>query len=362
MRRFESEVYSRESFGYLTLCGILIDRDPNIAYEVVLEAYDTFGQLARSRPFVMPDGTPSGRPPTQADVTESWAYVNGWAPATGTVTFASRPIDSASDRDYSCPVPGEGAITHSTTRDGQVFSSPFGVYDPSYTRKVSALIPIHPGDRNVLCVTIYSDAGETPIATDTFVVEHPAVVELEVFPSRVVFQTNVPHGNAYFGVIPAGSFLFTIDSRREGCEHTFVNPELHGVHHPNDVGVYTYRYPEGGDVATCRVALDDFVGLTNLGGVGPAGFPSRDANFIYRVPVIIEHIYNGELLTYHHTLEFLVLRREVYGNSYADASPNNNLDLPEIGGLRQSLYVRGIGTIEGILPQGTITLVASSDR
>ncbi|MEQ1873523.1 MAG: hypothetical protein ABL953_07335, partial [Ilumatobacteraceae bacterium] len=81
-RRFEAnEGWDRSHVGFLTLCGIHIDRDPNVPYEVVLDAVDSFGQPVTSRPFVMHDGTPSGRPPTQAYIIGDFAYIDGWAPA-----------------------------------------------------------------------------------------------------------------------------------------------------------------------------------------------------------------------------------------------------------------------------------------
>ncbi|MEQ1873526.1 MAG: hypothetical protein ABL953_07350 [Ilumatobacteraceae bacterium] len=200
MRRFETEGYSREAFGYLTLCGIHIDRDPDAPYEVVLEATDSFDRPVTSRPFVMHDGTPSGRPPTQAYIVGDWVYIDGWAPADGTATFATRTITDSNDR--ACPPAGDGEITHSITRDDQLFVSPIGVYDPTFTRKISTWIPLPEGELSLVCTTIHVDGIAVPLATDIHVVDGLYKVPVRFVPQGIGFDryVDLPAGNFVLGI------------------------------------------------------------------------------------------------------------------------------------------------------------------
>ncbi|MEQ1874721.1 MAG: hypothetical protein ABL953_13470, partial [Ilumatobacteraceae bacterium] len=131
-------------------------------------------------PFVMHDGTPSGRPPTQAYIIGDFAYIDGWAPASGSVTFATRlqtghTIEDIDDYggippdDVECPTAGEGVVASTSTRDDQVFVSPLGVYDPTFTRKTSTWIQL-PVSPTLFCTTIYDSSGAA-IATDIHLIQ-----------------------------------------------------------------------------------------------------------------------------------------------------------------------------------------------
>ncbi|MEQ1873525.1 MAG: hypothetical protein ABL953_07345 [Ilumatobacteraceae bacterium] len=244
MTRFETEDYSREAFGYLTLCGIHIDRDPNVPYEVVLDAVDTFGRPVSSRPFVMHDGTPSGRPPTQAYVLGDWVYIDAWAPATGYATFATRTITDPEDR--ACPVASEGVVTPRTVRDDQVFVSPIGVYDPSFNRKISTWVPLPPGTQMLVCTSVYTGTTQTPLATDIHLIQATGVVEFVVYPAVVLLDRGI-------GNIPAGTVSVTFGSGAEGCGETILNPELSAELDPN-----YYRWPRPEERLRCSIPLSSF--------------------------------------------------------------------------------------------------------
>ena len=184
MARFEDEEYSREAFGFLTLCGILIDRDPDLAYEVVLEATDSFGRPVSSRPFLMPGDAPTGRPPTEVLISEraAEARVTAWTHEGGLVTVGVVPYgDPLSDgvpEVGECDLGAPGTVDASDIhfRDGSR-PSPSGLYDVAFTRKAETSIPLTPGAWALICVTIYETNNTLrPRATDGFVVQGPAAV------------------------------------------------------------------------------------------------------------------------------------------------------------------------------------------
>lgn len=172
--RFESEPFSREAF-YLSRC-IVIDRDPNIAYEVRLIGVDAFLRVVNGQPMTLPDATPQGRPPTEASVVgvQPFANVTGWTKPGGSVSFSTRVItDLAGGGDCSDSlgeeVPSEGV--HSL--DGQL-ASPVGVYDPAFTRKVFTRVPLPPAGLVLLCATVYDSGNRLrPLGTDSVLLHAP---------------------------------------------------------------------------------------------------------------------------------------------------------------------------------------------
>ena len=168
--QLEGEPYIREAFGLIPRC-LVIDRDPNQAYEVLLTAVDIYGrEVVRNRDFVLLDANPSGRPVTSATLrgTRSTAVVNAWTTARGSVKYSTQVItDLADPADRRCGVEVDPSAVH--TIDGHS-PEPRGVFDPKYTRLVTTNIAMPPGGLVLLCATIY-DSNNTlrPLATDTLI-------------------------------------------------------------------------------------------------------------------------------------------------------------------------------------------------
>ena len=355
MARFEAEDYSREAFGYLTLCGIHIDREPNTAYEVVLEAIDSFGRPVTSRSFVMPDGTPSGRPPTEAFVVGRWIYIDAWAPAGGSARFAMRTVTDP--EDHACPAEGEGVISHSTVRDDQLFVSPFGVYSPQYSRKISTWVEVPPGQLAVICTSIYTAVSTVaysldPIATDTHLARGEPVATWRIRGWQVITasctEETCPGGDPNFDSIPANTFAVTIGTAAEGCGVTIYNDEL------NDEQA---------------AALFQWAPLTDVSCQAPIRDWRADP---YMLPITVRRLVDGVWVDDYGT-GFLSLGFQVFGNPpsyhfteylrggwFPQIRTRSGADYPSNVRMSFLREVESPGVVYTTSP--TVVLVASTDR
>ena len=175
--RFEAEEYSLAEFGYLAHCGITIDRDPDLAYELRLTAHDSFGRLVKGT-AVLPDATPEGRPPTMVLIDDAGhAQVTSWTTEAGSVAFAAVEVRSPSEA--VCPT---DSFERDRVADAEVQSlhprhpTPAGVFDPAFTRQVLTDVPLTPGATMLLCARVFDTANPLrPLATDEFLLQGPAV-------------------------------------------------------------------------------------------------------------------------------------------------------------------------------------------
>ncbi|MEQ1873527.1 MAG: hypothetical protein ABL953_07355 [Ilumatobacteraceae bacterium] len=173
--RFESEPFDREAF-YLSRC-VVIDRDPNIAYEVRLFGIDAFLRVVNGNGLMtLPDATPQGRPPTSANIigVQPFAEVTAWTKPEGSVSFSTRIVTDLEGSGDCTDYRTEAIPTERVhVVDGQ-HASPVGVYDPAFTRKVVTSVPLPPAGLVLLCATIY-DTGNTlrPLGTDSVLLHAP---------------------------------------------------------------------------------------------------------------------------------------------------------------------------------------------
>lgn len=170
--RLEAETYTRAAFGMVPRCFV-IDRDPNQAYEVRLTAVDIYGrEVSANRDFSLTDATPSGRPPTTANVigVQPIAQVEAWTTSRGSVRYSTRVITDLTDpADRRCGTEVESSAIH---RIDAARPIPIGIYDEIYTRKVVTTVELPPGGLVLLCATIY-DSNNTlrPLGTDTLILQ-----------------------------------------------------------------------------------------------------------------------------------------------------------------------------------------------
>lgn len=173
--RFESEPFDREAF-YLSRC-IVIDRDPNIAYEVRLTGIDAFLRIVNGNGLMtLPDATPAGRPPTSADIigVQPFANVTAWTKPGGSVSFTTRVVTALEGSGDCTDYRTEAVSTERVhSFDGQL-ASPVGVYDPAFTRKVITSVPLPPAGLVLLCATIYDTSNTLrPLGTDSVLLHAP---------------------------------------------------------------------------------------------------------------------------------------------------------------------------------------------
>lgn len=159
-----------------------IDRELDRAYEVYATGTDV-----RDRPFVtsvttLADLTPSGRPPTVAeiDARSNEATVTAWTTSAGSVQFHWFPL-----------APGEAAPPGDcvgrrafpfVARAGRAVEPP-GVWDPAFSEGHSAVFGLPPGGGAVVCVSVFdSDNLLRPVGVDVLELRSPkrqvATVEL----------------------------------------------------------------------------------------------------------------------------------------------------------------------------------------
>lgn len=192
--RLEAEEYSLD-FGFLAHCAIPLERDQNLPYELHLTGTDFLGRPVDDI-SILPDATPEGRPPTvvQLSETDSVAQMTAWTHDGGLITVGVFPLPT--------PLPGEYPVwpglcelgTRGTMDPADIYirddshPSPAGVYDPDFTRKAVASIPLTPGGFAQVCVTIYeTDNTLRPLATDGFVLQGPQVLVPTIELKRVHF-------------------------------------------------------------------------------------------------------------------------------------------------------------------------------
>jgi len=172
--RLDAEPYTRAAFGMIPRCFV-IDRDPNQAYEVRLTAVDIYGrEVTANRDFSLVDATPSGRPPTTAQVigVQPIAQVEAWTTDRGSVRYTSSVVPAGTDpAELTCSsaYAVDTTLVHSV---GGGRPNPVGIYDPIYTRRVVTTIDLPPGGQVLLCATIYDSINTLrPLATDTLLLQ-----------------------------------------------------------------------------------------------------------------------------------------------------------------------------------------------
>ncbi|MCE9621947.1 MAG: hypothetical protein K8R99_06355 [Actinomycetia bacterium] len=144
----------------------LIDRDPEISYEVRLIGIGIDGATYESELFNLWRGGVV-RPPTEASIDELTPAVNvtSWTSAGGSVMFTTRPM--ADEDDTAC---GTGArATGAVTFDDPPGEGPVA----DYPRRVQVRINIQVGT-TLLCADIFDSSG-TPIGRDTLILRTPSL-------------------------------------------------------------------------------------------------------------------------------------------------------------------------------------------
>ncbi|MEQ1699389.1 MAG: hypothetical protein ABMA25_04725 [Ilumatobacteraceae bacterium] len=220
--RFEAEPYSRDTFGMVPRC-LVIDRDPNAAYEVQLTATDAFGrEVEANRTFTLPDATPNGRPPTTARVfgVQPIAQVEGWTTSAGSISYVTRIITDPADRTCGYTTIPDDRVH---TVDGQV-PTPAGVYDLRYRRKVVTTIELPPGGMVLLCATIYDSLNRLrPLGSDTLLLQAPTAqrprITLEGFRLNDGITVNA------WDLAALIQFPWETTPVEDGCGHIWQNAE-----------------------------------------------------------------------------------------------------------------------------------------
>lgn len=215
--RLATEHYSLSSFGFLAHCGIPIDRDPDLRYDVRLRAVDSFGRTVAQTGSIG-DATPGRRPPTVAEVTtDGTAHVSAWTTGEGSVVFAAFPVRDA--REAVCP---DGPIDTGRLTPDQVQvrdgarPSPADVYDADFTRQVLASVPLTGGTQVLLCARIFDRADAfTPLATDAFLLDGPLVQVPHLLVHDVQFVEPLD--------LSAGDLEVRVGTAVDGCGDAWTN-------------------------------------------------------------------------------------------------------------------------------------------
>ena len=226
--RFESETFTRGAF-YLVRC-IVIDRDPNTAYEVRFNGIDAFLRVVPANRLILPDETPEGRPPTTGsfDRASPRAQITAWTKPEGSVTFTIHRItDLADASDRTCDT---DAVPQSLvqTFDRQT-ALPVGVYDPAFTRKVVTEVPVAVGALLLVCATIYdTDNTLRPLGTDYLVLQGPTAQLPQITLEGIRLNDGVRIRFARLHALI--QFPGERPGSRDGCAHAWVNnDELSGA-------------------------------------------------------------------------------------------------------------------------------------
>jgi len=223
MTRLVAESFDRNTWGLIPRCFV-IDRDPNTAYEVELTAEDVFGrEVTANRTFSLADANPSLRPPTSARVAgvRPFAEVEAWTTDGGSVTFTTRVITTLGDGGCGSgrAIPDE--LVHSLA--GQR-TSPAGVYDSAYTRKVVTSVPLPPAGVVLLCATVYDSHNRLrPAGIDALILQAPTAqrptITLEGI--RLNDGITIPHLDLHAEIRFPGEIHLVND----GCDSTWANPD-----------------------------------------------------------------------------------------------------------------------------------------
>ena len=216
-QRFMTEPYSIAAFGYLAHCGIPVNRDADVRYEVRLRGVDAFGRNV-STEATLAEATAGLRPLTIADVGDDGvAQIRAWTTGEGSVVFAAFPVRDA--REAVCPDgpidTGRLAPEQVQVRDG-VQPSPTGVYDASYTRQVLARVPLTGNTHVLLCARIFDRANAfTPLATDAFLLDGPQLQVPHVLVHDVQFVEPLD--------LAAGDIEVHVGTAVDGCGDPWTN-------------------------------------------------------------------------------------------------------------------------------------------